>query len=124
MSTITMQFGAVPRRDTRAAARKPRLRLTRRGRAVLTVAVLTPLVVSALLIALNGGGASASFEGADAAFQYVTVESGETLWQLAQEVAPRSDPREVIDQFVQFNQLGSPDVYAGQELAIPPQYAH
>ncbi|MCU1412125.1 MAG: hypothetical protein JWR04_2832, partial [Rhodoglobus sp.] len=38
-------------------------------------------------------------------FEYVTVESGQTMWHLAEDLAPQSDPREVIAQIVQFNQL-------------------
>ncbi|MCU1441506.1 MAG: hypothetical protein JWP85_2503 [Rhodoglobus sp.] len=102
----------------------PKLRLTQRGRAVLTVLAATPLVVAALLFALNGGGATASLEGSNVPFQYVTVESGQSLWQLAEEIAPRADPRDVIAEFVKLNALTSPDVFAGQELAIPAQYAH
>ena len=97
----------------------PKLRLTKRGRAVLTTLAATPLVIAAFLFALNGGGATASLEGSNVPFEYVTVESGQTMWQLAEELAPQSDPRDVIAQLVQFNQLDGADIYAGQELAIP-----
>lgn len=107
----------------RATSGQPRLRMTQRGRAVLVAIVATPLVIVALLFALNGGQASASLEGSATPFQYVTVASGESLWQLAGELAPAADPRDVIDQIVRLNQLASSDVFAGQELAIPTQYA-
>lgn len=97
----------------------PRLRLTQRGRAVLTFLAATPLVIAAFLFAINGGGATASLEGSNVQFEYVTVEAGQTMWQVAEEVAPQSDPRDVIAQLVQFNQLSGSDVYAGQQLAIP-----
>jgi hypothetical protein len=100
----------------------PRLRLTARGRAVLTTLAAGPLVVAAALFILNGGGATASLTGSNVPFEYVTVESGQTLWQLAEQVAPQSDPRDVIAQIEQLNQLAGSDVYAGQELAIPAQY--
>lgn len=111
MSTVVMGHGY--------SAPSPRLRLTSRGRGVLTFLAATPLVVAAFLFALNGGGATASLTGSDEPFQYVTVASGQTMWQIAEEIAPRSDPRDVIAQLVQFNQLSGPDIYAGQELAIP-----
>ena len=101
------------------AAASPRLRLTKRGRGVLTFLAAAPLVIAAFLFALNGGGATASLEGSTVPFEYVTVEAGQTMWQLAEELAPQSDPRDVIAQIVQFNQLDGADVYAGQELAIP-----
>jgi len=110
MSTVTMNGFAAP---------APRLRLTKRGRAVLTTLAATPLVIAAFLFALNGGGATASLEGSNVQFEYVTVEPGQSLWQLAENLAPQSDPREVIARLVEFNQLDGADVYAGQELAIP-----
>jgi hypothetical protein len=103
--------------------RSPRLRLTPRGRAVLTFLAATPLVIGALLFALNGGGATASLQGSSEPFQYVTVEAGQSLWQLADQLAPNADPRDVIAQLIQLNRLESADVFAGQELAIPAQYA-
>ncbi|GGL02732.1 hypothetical protein GCM10007382_23250 [Salinibacterium xinjiangense] len=102
----------------------PRLRITQRGRSLLVAVVAAPLVIAAMVFALNGGEATASLGGSDMPFQYVTVSSGETLWQLAGELAPTADPRQVIDQIVQLNQLTSSDVFAGQELAIPGEYAH
>ena len=60
----------------------PRLRLTQRGRGVLTFLAATPLVIAAFVFALNGGGATASLEGSTVPFEYVTVESGQSLWQL------------------------------------------
>lgn len=104
---------------TAPAPRLPKLRLTQRGRAVLLTLAATPLVAAAFLFAFNGGGATASLEGSNVAFEYVTVEPGQSLWQLAEQLAPQSDPREVIARLVEFNQLDGADVYAGQELAIP-----
>lgn len=134
MSTATWSTGytarpAVSRRVASAAptmerSAAPKLHLTRRGRAVLTFLVAAPLVVAAFLFVVNGGGATASLEGSDAAFQYVTVQPGESLWQLAEQLAPGADPRDVISDIVTFNQLDSADIAAGQELAIPSQYAH
>lgn len=100
----------------------PKLRITKRGRAVLLVLVALPLVVAAFLFATNGGGATATLEGSNVPFQFVTVEPGESLWQVAETIAPSSDPRDVIDAIVKLNALESADVAAGQQLAIPPQY--
>lgn len=104
------------------ASTAPRLRLTKRGRGVLTFLAATPLVIAAFLFALNGGGATASLEGPAVPFEYVTVEPGQTMWQLAEQLAPQSDPRDVIAQLVKFNQLSGVDIYAGQELAIPVSF--
>ncbi|MDH6180699.1 hypothetical protein M2152_000881 [Microbacteriaceae bacterium SG_E_30_P1] len=102
---------------------QPRLRITRRGRRVLFGMLVTPVIAVALAFAINGGGAVASLEGSTASFDVVTVETGESLWQVAESVAPTSDPREVIDAIVRLNRLESADVYAGQQLTIPLEYA-
>ncbi|MDR6970974.1 LysM peptidoglycan-binding domain-containing protein [Leifsonia shinshuensis] len=101
-----------------------RLRLTRRGRAVLSALVALPLVIGALVFALNGGGAVANGEQTHVSFQYVTVESGDSLWSVAERVAPNADPRDVIADLVSLNGLESAVVSPGQQLAIPAKYAH
>ena len=109
-----------------------RLRITRRGRAVLTAAAAVPLVVGALALALNGGlaaadGSTLSGSGSGASdsattFDYVTIQSGQSLWQLAERIAPSADPREVIAEIVNLNQLPSESVQPGQRLALPAEY--
>jgi hypothetical protein len=106
-----------------AVAPRTRLRITRRGRIVLTALVATPLAVGAGLVALNGGAAVASKDASSAAFEYVTVSSGQSLWDLAEEIAPSADPRDVIASVVDLNRLPTSDVAAGQQLAVPAEYA-
>jgi LysM repeat protein len=96
--------------------------LTRRGRFVLTSLASAPLVIAALAFAINGGGATASLEGSSEPLSYVTVASGQSLWQLAEQLAPQADPREVIAEIVSLNQLGSAELQAGQQLAVPSEY--
>lgn len=105
-----------------------RLRITRRGRAVLTAVAAFPLVVGALALALNGGlaaadGSTLTDSGSSATtFDYVTIQSGQSLWQLAERIAPSADPREVIAEIVNLNQLPSESVQPGQRLALPAEY--
>jgi LysM repeat protein len=106
---------AVSARSASAA----RLRLTRRGRAVLTTLAGIPIVAGSLFLSLTGVPAVASSEVSRVPLQSVTVESGQSLWAIAQAVAPTADPREVIDSIMRLNQLSSYDVVPGQELAIP-----
>jgi len=102
-----------------------RLRLTRRGRAVLTALAALPLVIGALVFALNGGGAVATSEQTHVSFQHVTVESGDSLWTVAERLAPSADPRDVIADLVQLNGLDASGVVSpGQQLAVPTKYAH
>jgi LysM repeat protein len=107
-----------PARPAPVAART-RLRLTRRGRALLTTLAGIPIVAGSLFLSLTGESAVASSEVSQVPLQSVTVESGQSLWVIAQAVAPAADPREVIDSIMRLNQLSSYDVVPGQELAIP-----
>ena len=100
-------------------APRTRLRLTRRGRAALTTLAGIPIVAGSLFLALTGEPAVASSEISRVPLQSVTVESGESLWAIAQAIAPAADPRDVIESIVRLNQLSSYDVVPGQELAIP-----
>jgi len=114
MSAVTMSTSAFP---------QPRLRITRRGRAVLTLLVAVPLAIAAAVTGIGALGAAAGTQGSAATFQYVTVEPGESLWQVAQEVAPAADPRDVVADILTLNNLSSGEVQPGQRLAIPAQYS-
>jgi LysM repeat protein len=81
-----------------------------------------PLVAGAFFAVTNGGQATATNEDG-ASLQHVTVSSGQTLWQIAGDIAPQADPREVVADIVQLNQLGSGDIQAGQTIAIPAEYS-
>ena len=49
----------------------------------------------------------------------VTVQAGESLWALAQRIAPRMDPRLVVAQIESLNHLAGPQVMVGQQLLVP-----
>ncbi len=105
-----------------AATGRTRLRITRRGRAVLATVLALPLVLGTAAAVLNGGGAVATDTASTAEFSYVEVEAGQSLWGLAEEIAPQADPREVISAIVRLNGLPSADVQSGERLAIPFEY--
>lgn len=103
-----------------------RLRLTVRGRRVLAALAALPAVMALTMAILAGGGAALASRDAGApagSFVTVTVEPGDTLWGIAQEVAPAADPRDVVDAIVRLNALEGVTIAAGQEIAIPAQYA-
>jgi hypothetical protein len=105
-------------------APKTRLHLTRRGRFVVTTLAAIPLVAGAAVFAINGGGAAASAGGdAGGHFSYQVVQSGDSLWSIAERVAPDSDPRDVVARIVSLNQLSTSMVTPGQRVAIPAEYA-
>ncbi|MDQ2662326.1 MAG: LysM peptidoglycan-binding domain-containing protein [Actinomycetota bacterium] len=98
-----------------------RLRLTRRGRVVFTTLGAVPLVAWAFVAVLGAGGAAAD-AGSDLgarSFEYVTVHQGDSLWAIAESIAPDDDPRAVINEIVRLNGLDDVVVEPGQRLALP-----
>ncbi|WP_341954508.1 LysM peptidoglycan-binding domain-containing protein [Microbacterium sp. LWH13-1.2] len=119
MSTIAFSNAAVlPARPA------TKLRLTVRGRRVVLALAALPLAAGIAFAALSGGSAMASGEQvAAASFATVTVMPGDTLWSIAEGIAPGADPREVIGDITRLNMLRGGALQIGQELAIPAQYS-
>lgn len=93
------------------------LRITRRGRLVLSAAIAVPIL--ALSVLLVSPGALAGDEPTSNDFEYMTVLSGDTLWSIASLVAPEQDPRDVVAEIMSLNQLDSAALQPGQQLAVP-----
>jgi hypothetical protein len=102
----------------------PSLRLTKRGRVVVTVvaaAAATALLTALSLTAASGalasshGQARAGYTG----MHQVVVEPGQTLWTIASTAEPDADPRVVIPQITQANSLNGVTIEAGQVLWVP-----
>jgi Tfp pilus assembly protein FimV len=76
------------------------------------------------------GGGDLCREAEDAAgqaagggeFLTVTVMPGQSLWSIAEDLAPAADPRDVVAAIVRLNTLADGAVSAGQMLAVPPEY--
>jgi hypothetical protein len=100
---------------------RTRLRLTRRGRVVLTALAALPLVVGILVGSLASGGALAGIDDGSTpvAFETVVVGAGDSLWGIAEQIAPSEDPREVILEIMRLNGLADAVVQPGQRLALP-----
>lgn len=111
--------GALP--ASGATSVPTRLRLTRRGRIVFTALASIPLVVWALVAVLGSGGAAADVRSPAPAssFEYVTIGQGDSLWAIAEALAPDGDPRELVDEIIRLNGLGDAVVEPGQRLALP-----
>ena len=111
------------RRATRTPAGRPPLRLTRRGRIVITgVSALMAGVLSVGLATAAQATRHAGSAGTGGPGRYVTrvvVQPGQSLWSLAQEYAPRADPRQVIQQVLQLNSLPGDQLQPGQVLWLP-----
>jgi len=116
MTTIDARYMSAP---------TTRLRLTTRGRRVLALIAAAPAVAALGIAVISGGGALASGEAGAPAGTYstVTVMPGESLWSIAQDVAPQADPRDVVDEIIRLNALGAGQLDAGQTLSIPAAYS-
>jgi LysM repeat protein len=51
--------------------------------------------------------------------RHVVVQPGQTLWSIAQQVAPGADPRGTVGQLERLNGLAGPQVYPGEALRVP-----
>lgn len=137
MSTMTLSPVCSPRRvavSRQSAVRpgapvrtSPPVRVTARGRALLLALLLLVLVIGAVLLT-GTGTARAGFDrpaGSHAGSPAltsgarVTVRPGETVWQIAQRIAPGADPRETVADLLRVNALQTADVRPGMALLLP-----
>ena len=94
------------------------LRLTRRGRIVLGLAVLM-LGLLGLIVTGRSGALATSDAPAQAATASVVVGPGESLWQIVGRVSPDADPRAMVLRIRELNNLPSSTVEAGMTLLVP-----
>lgn len=89
--------------------------LTNPRRLVRAVVILTLSFVISIL------GITGSFAGGapGATLEFVTVQSGDSLWELADKYAPSQDPRDWIARVVMVNALETVELTPGQQIALP-----
>jgi len=96
------------------------VRLTRRGRVVVVLALVALVLLAVALLGRAPSEAAPSSRGP--ATRAVVVQPGQTLWQIAREVAPTRDPRETVERLRELNDLGdlgAGALRAGQRLVVP-----
>lgn len=99
--------------------RRVRMELTRRGKAVIAIAAL---LVAALFVAVVSPLHSASSSEAPQQVEIRQVQSGDTLWQFAEEITPPGgDVQDSVDRLEELNDMDSATIYAGQRLVLPVQ---
>ncbi|MCU0266542.1 MAG: LysM peptidoglycan-binding domain-containing protein [Actinomycetia bacterium] len=103
-------------RSTATAAPGP-VRLTRRGRLVVVLALVALTFLAAA--AFGRAASQAGTDSAGPATRAITVQLGDTLWGIAVDVAPETDPRATIERLRDLNDLGTDVVQAGQRLVVP-----
>ncbi|HSF26865.1 MAG TPA: LysM peptidoglycan-binding domain-containing protein [Actinomycetes bacterium] len=99
-----------------------RLRLTRRGRAVRAVVLVLALTLVFLVVSALGHSvvsASTSESGEGPALRALVVQPGQTLWQIAGQVAPDADPRDTVVRLERLNGLDGALIQVGQRLLVP-----
>ena len=79
------------------------------------------LAILALAASFTMASISGSFAGSQEAgeLEFVTVQSGDSLWSLADVYAPNEDPRDWIAEVVLLNSLETADLTPGQQIALP-----
>lgn len=115
--------GRAATNGTAGRTRQAPLRLTRRGRFVFFG---VPLILLAALILSLSGFLNAPAKASESAAELsvtptvsVTVQPGESLWAIAGTVSPERDPRDVVADIVQINNLDAARVLPGQTLFVP-----
>ena len=108
-----------------SAPRATRLRLTHAAAVSWPVWRRFPPLSPSASPSSSGGSALASRDASapSGSFTTLTVTAGESLWSIAEQVAPGADPRDVVDAIVRLNALEGVTVSAGQRLSIPAEYA-
>jgi LysM domain-containing protein len=99
------------------------VRLTRRGRIVLVVAVVAVLLVGFLATAGRWAAAGASDEvrggSATRGLETVTVGRHDTLWEISARHRPGVDPRITVQRIIELNGLSGAIIQPGERLRLP-----
>lgn len=104
-----------------AHAVRPSVRIARRVIAWTVVLVTAYIFFFGQTSSIEPAGASSTTVSSAQTknFTYVTVQSGESLWSIAERNGNGRDVRDVIQEIVALNNLTDTVVSAGMQLAIP-----
>jgi nucleoid-associated protein YgaU len=119
---IAPQPAAAPRQPAVTRPAPTPVRLTRRGRLVITG--MAVLLVAAVSVGLAGAAQALGHSATPArpgtpAITKVEVRPGQSLWTLAEAYDPNADTRQVIQEILQLNSLSTDQVQPGQVLWMP-----
>ncbi|WP_265444460.1 LysM peptidoglycan-binding domain-containing protein [Flexivirga meconopsidis] len=106
----TATVAGVPQR--RAVPARVGVRLTARGRRLVIGAAV-------LVLCLSGALAARAWAAPPAQPQSVTVQSGQTLSEVAHRAYPQLTTGDAVAKVQQANDLNSLQVHAGQRLSLP-----
>ena len=88
-------------------------------RGLFRKAMVAAVAALGIFAFVAGQSANASSESVKVSFEHITVHSGETIWQLAQEYGKGQDAREWSAAVVDLNGLSTVELQPGQDLALP-----
>jgi LysM repeat protein len=89
------------------------------ARKFFRTAVVVAIATTSIFGFVNTAAANSQTSSSAAKFAYVTVSAGQTLWDLAEQIAPNTDPQDWMQDVVNLNGLTSTDLKPGQRLALP-----
>ena len=117
MSTLTI--GPAFRPVHQPAVRRSTVRLTRRGRVVVLLASLVLAFAVGILVA--AGSVATGAAGTPEPTKVITVGSGDTLWQIAADLADDGDVRSMMTKIESLNAMDGGMLTAGQRLVVPAE---
>lgn len=97
-------------------------RLGRRGMLLLGLPLLTLaalIVLGAITLLAPQGAQAGTSQQTTAVTKVVTVKAEQTLWDIAHEADPETDPRDTIVRIIKLNDLQNTKLQAGQRLEVP-----
>jgi LysM repeat protein len=115
MSTMTLDTMFRPGTSPVRVAARSTVRLTRRGRLVIIAAAL--LVAFAIGVFVTAAGSVATQE--PEATEIVQVGTGDTLWEIAADLADDGEVRAMMERIEKLNALDTTVLQAGQRLVVP-----
>ena len=113
--TASMSYGN--RKVTRPVTRRP-LTASKGFKKARAGAILVALVWGGSTF-IAGQSANASNDHVVAHFAYVNVQVGDSLWSIAERVAPEQNAQEWIAKVITLNNLSDASLVPGQRLALP-----
>ena len=118
VTPIQMRTPAIaPANASVPSQERSHLRLTRRGRLVIFVAAM--LVALGAAVFLGTSSMATNDSGVSQPTHPVMVDSGDTLWAIAANLAADGEVREMVHTIKQINALDSSMLVAGQQIHVP-----
>ncbi len=89
------------------------------ARKFFRTAVVVAIAATSIFGFVNTAAANSQTGSSTAKFEYITVSARQALWDLAEQIAPNTDPQDWMQDVVNLNGLTSTDLKPGQRIAIP-----